>query len=99
MDTGNRSRRGTLANGADNNSLITEPACQAESNVLLLTASESSARGSLAGRSSQYRVKSLPWVDRLLAWYRKTVSHRQAGDRIELAPDYLLFEVKSKDAL
>ncbi len=67
--------------------------------TLLLTASESGARGSLAGRSSHYRMKSLPWVDRLLAWYGRNISHRQAGDRIELAPDYLLYEVNPRDAL
>jgi hypothetical protein len=66
--------------------------------TLLLTASESGERGLLAGRCSQYRMTSGPWVDRMLAWYAKTISHRQAGDRIELATDYLLYEVKLKDA-
>ncbi len=64
--------------------------------ALLLTASDAPGRGALVARSLPYRMKPLPFVDRMLTWYGETIAHRQAGDRLEPATDHCLYELKPK---
>jgi hypothetical protein len=61
----------------------------------LLTAQPLAGQTAIA-RTREQRKAAPAWVDQALAWFGRTIARRQAGKRIELFNDYLLFKLQPK---
>lgn len=62
--------------------------------VVLLTAVESPRAGHLIARSQA--TGGSPLMEKMLAWYSQTIAHRRAGDKLDFADNYFLYETPAR---
>ena len=62
--------------------------------IVLLTAVASPPAGHLIARSQA--TGGSPLMEKMLAWYSRTIAHRRAGDKLDFADNYYLYEYPAR---
>ena len=62
--------------------------------IVLLTAVESPQAGHLIARSQA--TSGSPLMEKMLAWYSQTIAHRRAGDKLDFADNYYLYQYPAR---